>query len=81
MLSAMRAALGEKGTKLSYDKDVLSFIAKNSYSEKYGARNMRRYIERAVEDGIAEEIISANDRHLLGIHLFVEDEKIKIKSI
>ena len=81
MLSLLKDALLEKGTKLSYSADVLSLIAKESFSEKYGARNMRRYIERCVEDIIAEEIISAQPQRLIGIHLSVEDGKIKAKSI
>ena len=73
--------MNEKGTRLTYSDEVLDFIAENSYSEKYGARNMRRYIERNVEDKIASLIIDNFGTKLLGIHLTVKDGNIFTSSI
>ena len=42
---------------------------------------MRRYIERNVEDLIANELIDRYPERLLGIHLDVQDGKITIKAI
>ena len=42
----------------SYTDNAARFIAAESYSAKYGARNMRRYIQRNIEDVIAEHIVS-----------------------
>ena len=81
MLSKLTEAMKEKDIRLSYDSDVLSHIARESYSEKYGARNMRRYIERSVEDLIAAEIINAHPRRLIGVHLSVRDDKIKAEVL
>ena len=81
MLSKLASHMNEKGIRLTYSDDVLTYIAKESYSEKYGARNMRRFVERAVEDNIASLIIDKAQTSLLGIHLTVEDGKIKINSI
>ena len=81
MLTKLVDHLLEKDIKLSYSADVLSFIAKESYSEKYGARNMRRYIERNVEDLIANAIIESFPSKLCGIALVVSDGKIQIKTI
>ena len=58
MLGELKAALEEKGIKLEYSKEAAALIARNSYSQKFGARNMRRYIQREVEDRLAEQIIS-----------------------
>ncbi len=58
MLGELRLALAEKGIRLEYSKEATAFIAKNSYSQKFGARNMRRYIQREVEDRLAELIVS-----------------------
>ena len=66
---------------LTNDFKGLTYIAKESYSEKYGARNMRRFVERSVEDSIASLIIDKAQTSLLGIHLTTEDGKIKINSI
>ena len=73
--------MNEKGTRLTYSDDVLDFIAEKSFSEKYGARNMRRFIERNVEDKIATLIIDNFGTKLLGIHLTVKDGDIHTSSI
>ena len=57
MLSQLAEALVEKGIKLEYTSEAAKLIANESFSEKYGARNMRRYIQKHVEDKLAELII------------------------
>ncbi len=81
MLTKLSDHLVEKDIKLSYDNAVLSFIAGESYSEKYGARNMRRYIERNVEDLIANAIIDSFPNKLSGIALVVDNGEIQLKTI
>ena len=81
MLGKLRAHLDEKGIRLTFSDDVLAHISEKSFSEKFGARNMRRFIEREVEDRIASLIIDSGDKALLGIHLTVKDDKIEINSI
>ena len=81
MLSKLKGSMEDKGIKLSYDSEVLSVIAAESFSEKFGARNMRRYIERNVEDLIANTIIDKYPEKLAGIHLGAADGKINISSI
>ncbi len=81
MLSNLCESMSDKGIRLTYTDEVLSHIAKNSYSEKFGARNMRRYIERNVEDLIANSIIESYPTKLIGVHLEIADDKIKIKTI
>ena len=76
MLGKLKDFLMEKGTKLVYKKDVLEFIAEKSYSKKFGARNMRRFVERNVEDGIANLVIDNYGKAIVGISLSVKDEKI-----
>ena len=58
MLGELKAALDEKHIRLEYSDAAVAFIARESYSQKFGARNMRRYIQREVEDRLAELIIS-----------------------
>ncbi len=81
MLSKLKEHLLEKGIKISYDKNVLELVANDSYSDKFGARNMRRYIERNVEDEIAALIIDSLPNKLCGIAMTVKDKKIKFDSI
>ncbi|MBQ3527449.1 MAG: ATP-dependent Clp protease ATP-binding subunit [Clostridia bacterium] len=57
MLSDLRAALSEKYIALTYTEAAADCIARNSYSQKFGARNMRRFVQNFVEDKIAEKIV------------------------
>ena len=81
MMNKLKDHLSEKGTRLSYSSEVLEFIAENSYSEKFGARNMRRFVERNVEDKIANEVIENYGKSIVGIHLSIVNKKIKINTI
>ena len=81
MLSKLRDHLRERDIKLVWDDETLNFIAKESYSEKFGARNMRRYIERNIEDKIANLLIDASDERIYGISLSVSQDGITVNSI
>ena len=81
MLKQLSDHLAEKGMKLTYTADVLAVIAEESYSEKYGARNMRRYIERNVEDNIANIIIDSLPTKIYAIAMTAKDGKIIFDSI
>ena len=81
MLGKLREHLLDNGTKLIYNDDVLALIAEESYSEKYGARNMRRYIERNLEDKLANLFIDNYEKRPTGISLTVKDGEIMIDSI
>ena len=58
MLGQLRDTLKEKGISLSYTAEAVRLIAESSFSEKYGARNMHRYIQKNVEDKLAERLIA-----------------------
>ena len=62
MLRDLSDALAEKFIKLSYTDAAAERIAKESYSVKYGARNMRRYIQNTIEDKIAEKIVETHGK-------------------
>ena len=81
MLGKLSDHLAEKGITLTYDQGVLLHIAENSYSEKFGARNMNRFIERNVEDKIAEALIEYDLINVSSISILVVDGNIKIKTI
>ncbi len=59
MLGQLLTTLNEKDITLVYTQQALELIAKESFSTKYGARNMRRYIQTHVEDAIASHIINS----------------------
>lgn len=81
MMGKLKAHMDEQGTKLVYGDDVLAYIAEKSFSEKFGARNMRRFIEREVEDQLASVVIERYESRPTGISLSISDDKIKIDTI
>ncbi len=58
MLSQMQKRLEELGVSLTYDEEAVALLAKEGYDEKFGARPLRRAIQRRVEDALSEELIS-----------------------
>ena len=69
MLDELKASLAEKNILFKYSSEAVRFIAKNSYSYKFGARNMRRFIQSNVEDLIADKIISDYEKKIVGVAL------------
>ncbi len=78
MLGELRTALKEKGILFTYSQPALDFVAKNSYSKKFGAINMRRFIRSNVEDMIAERVISDYKREIVGIALKYSKKENKL---
>ena len=58
MLTELKGVLEDKGISFTWDKSTEKYISEKSYSEKYGARNLRRTIQRDIEDVIAAAIVS-----------------------
>ena len=81
MLEDLRTAMAERGTALTWDESVITYLAEKGYSATYGARNLQRLIQKDVEDAIATEIID----HLKGaaktVGLTVQDGKIVVLAI
>ncbi len=80
MLGDLRKALAEKDISFEYTKEALDFIAAKSYSIKYGARNLRRYIQTEVEDRIAELVISSYDKKITGVKLSCENDGLCVSE-
>ncbi len=78
MLAELGRGLLEKGLSIEVSNEAKALIANDGYSPKYGARPMRRYIERNIEDNLAQMYISGNlksgDTALVGVN----DGKIEI---
>ena len=78
MLGELKTALSEKEIDLSYTSDVLKLVAQKSYSAKFGARNMRRFIQTHIEDAIAEKVIADYNRTISKVHISIEDGEIAV---
>ncbi len=81
MMGELQKALSEKGITLTFTDAALALIAKASYSHKYGARNMRRYIQSHVEDALAERIIADFTRSITHASVGEKDGKISVEAL
>lgn len=70
MLRELAQSLAGRGLELTWDDSVREFLVKKAYSTVYGARNLRRTIQRELEDPISEAIIDSFEKpiHSIGVH-------------
>ncbi len=70
----------EKNILFTYSKDVVKYIVEKGYNEKFGARPLRRAIQKYIEDIIAVEYIKGDLKENTEYKLVVKDNKICIKN-
>ena len=80
MLSQVADRLKKRGMHLSFDDEVVSLLSKEGYDPQYGARPLRRVIQRTVEDALSEEIIAGSLALGDDVRLFVKDGKIAFEK-
>ena len=79
MLGELTASLKDNGVTFTYDADVLDYLVKKSYSIRYGARNLRRTIQKDIEDKVAFKIVSSYMSPITEVHVSVENDEICVK--
>ena len=80
MLGEVRDLMHEKGMDFTWDESVLSYLVEKSYSLTYGARNLRRTIQKDIEDAVAAVIVDQRRGSLKGIRLTAADGKINVEA-
>lgn len=75
MLGSVAKRLKEKNMHLSYDDEVVTLLAQEGYDANYGARPLRRTIQRSVEDALSEEIIAGKIALGDQVELYVSDQQ------
>ena len=81
MLQELTDNLREKGITFTWDDSVLDYLVKKSYSAAYGARNLRRQIQKDLEDPIATKIIDSYQTPVTQIKAVGEDESLSILAL
>ena len=79
MLGETKAAISESGIALTWDDSLIDYLVEKSYSVKYGARSLRRTIQKDVEDPVAAKIIEKHGENVGRIRLSAADGKVKIE--
>ena len=81
MLDELQKSLEDKGLHFTWDEAVEDYLVKKSYSATYGARNLRRTIQKELEDVMAAQIIDSYEHPVTQIHASVEDGKLVVRSL
>jgi len=80
MLEEVKTAMAERDYKFDWDESVIDYLVEKSYSVVYGARNLRRTIQRDIEDAIATEIVKRRADKISKITVTTKDDEIVVKS-
>ena len=81
MLDELQKSLEDKGLHFTWDEAVEDYLVKKSYSATYGARNLRRTIQKELEDVMAAQIIDSYEHPVTQIHASMEDGKLVVRSL
>ena len=78
MLAELKESLAGRGLALTWDENIRAYLVSEAYSVTYGARNLRRTIQRALEDPISEAIIDSFENPISTIHIYVKDNNVEL---
>ncbi|WP_105614625.1 ATP-dependent Clp protease ATP-binding subunit [Vallitalea okinawensis] len=81
MLKEVYIDVRAKGLKIDVDDDVKDFLLEKGYDPKYGARPLRRTIQKFIEDDIAESYIKGELKKGVKILFIMENEKPTLKLV
>ena len=81
MLQELKDSLAEKHITLTWDESLLNYLVKKSYSAAYGARNLRRCIQKELEDVIAQRIIDSWQNPVTHLNVLADEDKIQLISL
>ena len=81
MLSELQKSLEDKGLHFTWDEAIEEYLVKKSYSATYGARNLRRTIQKDLEDTMAAQIIDSYEHPVTQIRASMEDGKLVVRSM
>ena len=80
MLGELHDSLASRGLAFAWDESVIDYLVKKSYSVQYGARNLRRTIQKDLEDPIAEKLIDAYQNPLHELTVSAQNDAIALET-
>ena len=80
MLKELKESLQDRGLTLTWDESIREFLVEEAYSVTYGARNLRRTIQRRLEDPISERIIDSFENPISSLHIRMENGEVKVDA-
>ena len=79
MLGELRDVLAQKDMELKWDESVIDYLVREAYSVTYGARNLRRVIQKQIEDVLAQRIVDSRGSNIKEIKLSAVDGKVNVE--
>lgn len=79
MLEETRDAIAERGISMTWNTALIDYLVRKSYSVTYGARNLRRTIQKDVEDAIAQKIIDCRGENAGHISVSADDNGVIVE--
>jgi len=76
MLGDLKTAMAQNNLALTYDDALVDYLVKKSFSLKFGARNLRRLIQKEVEDTIASKLINNYQDNITAVSVTVVDDVV-----
>jgi ATP-dependent Clp protease ATP-binding subunit ClpA len=80
MLEELRTSLENRSLIFTWTEDVRQKLVQEAYSMTYGARNLRRTIQRLLEDPISERIIDSFEVPISAIHAYVDGGEVQLQT-
>ena len=81
LLGDLAKNLAERDIRLTWDDSLTKYLVEKSYSLKFGARNLRRLIEKEVENALAARMIASYEQPIVGAHVTAENGALKVETI
>ena len=81
MLGELRDTLADKGITFTWDESLLDYLVKKSYSLTYGARNLRRQIQKDLEDAIATKLIESYQHPFTQMKATADGDQIQLLTL
>ena len=81
MLDELKTSLSEKGFAFHYDDALVDYLVEKSYSLTYGARNLRRLIQKELEDPMAARIIDSFEHPITQISATAQDGAVQLYTL
>ncbi|MDV6376918.1 AAA family ATPase [Sporosarcina sp. GW1-11] len=81
MLGDLEKRLEQQDVTLAYDEDVVDWIVKEGADADFGARPLKRFIQRYVETKVAKQVIKGGLQEHEQIHLTMEDEQLVVQIV
>ena len=81
MLRELAESLSAKGFTFTYEDSIVDYLVEKSYSAAYGARNLRRCIQKELEDPMAVRIIESFDHPITHIRAAAAHGKVVLETL